>query len=95
MRGLNRQYTKAILIKIRYYNRKKTLKSSSLPPPPQAILIKIRYYNRKKTFKSSSLSPSPPPKKKQQQQQHGVAPLPSFLMLKGPVILLFPLYYYK
>ena len=34
MRGLNRQYTKAILIKIRYYNRKKTLKSSYLPPPP-------------------------------------------------------------
>ena len=34
MRGLNRQYTKAILIKIRYYNRKKTFKSSSLPPSP-------------------------------------------------------------
>ena len=60
MRGLNRQYTKAILIKIRYYNRKKTFKSNSLPPsPPQAILIKIRYYNRKKTFKSSSLPPPP------------------------------------
>lgn len=71
MRGLNRQYTKAILIKIRYYNTKKTFKSSSLPPSP------------------------PPTKKKQQQQQHGVAPLPSFLMLKGPVILLFSLYYYK
>ena len=70
MRGLNRQYTKA-------------------------ILIKIRYYNRKKTFKSSSLPPSPPPQKKKKQQQHGVAPLPSFLMLKGPVILLFSLYYCK